>query len=254
MQSTHRRKLVRLAVLAALLASLVGNAGFALLLKDAFDRLHFVRNFPAGYPPQPRTQAPAAGHSIAFWGDSRAFLWDMSPWSSRMSVDNRAHGGMTSSQLVYQLWSESAQRTDYAVLQIGINDLHPLGALEPYKAQILAQLKRNVLIARDALLARSEIVVLTTLFPPAQVPLVRRMAWDSETLRHIDDINDLIRGAADGRRVLLLDAHRLLAGTDARLAARYVDDDFFLHVNRDAYELLNQQLGQLLASHSSSRN
>jgi lysophospholipase L1-like esterase len=254
MHKTPRSKLVRLAVLVSLLASLVGNVGLALALKDAFDRLHFVRNFPAGYAPQTSPESPAAGRSISFWGDSRAFLWDMSTWSRQMAVDNRAHGGMTSSQLVHQLWSESAPRTDYAVVQVGINDLHPLGALVPYKAQILAQLKRNVLAVRDALLARSEIVVLTTLFPPAHVPMARRMAWDPETLRYVDDINDVIRGATDDQRVLLLDAHRLLVGPDAYLAARYVDDDFFLHVNRDAYDLLNQQLGPLLERHPSSRN
>jgi lysophospholipase L1-like esterase len=246
MQQTHRRRFVLPLVFASLLASLVGNAGLALSLKDTFDKLHFVRNFPAGYAPQTHREPPAAGPSISFWGDSRAFLWDKSSWASQMSVDNRAHGGMTSSQLLYQLWSESARHTDYAVVQVGINDLHPLGALAPYKAQILAQLKRNIVAARDALLARSDVVVLTTLFPPGPVPVVRRVAWDPETLRYVDEINDVIRSATDGERVLLLDAHRLLVSPDARLAARYVNDDFFLHVNRDAYDLLNRHLGQLL--------
>jgi lysophospholipase L1-like esterase len=255
MIAARRPWLGRALLLLLLLASVTANAVLAWRLNDAFGDLHFARVFPLGFvPTAPQRSSSAPKRSIAFWGDSRALMWDKAPWVASMGVIDRAHGGATSTQLLYRLRTEEPVRSDYAVLQIGINDLHPLGALAMHRATIAEQLRRNLRAVLDALLARSDVVVLTTLFPPDRTPLSRRAVSDPDLLAHVAEINHLIRQAADGQHVLLLDAHALLQGSDAYLSARYVDSDFYLHVNREAYAVLNQRLEQLLEQHRSSRN
>lgn len=163
------------------------------------------------------------------------------------SVLNFAHGSQTSSQVLLQLQSTPVIHTDFAVLQVGINDLHPLGALTEEKDQIIARLRANVLAIRERLLERSDIVVMTTVFPPGRVPMLRRYSWDPQTSRYIQDINNVIREAADDKRVILLDAYALLVDGDAQLIESDADDDFFLHVNPAAYARLNDRLRQIVS-------
>lgn len=244
-----------LVLAALLLASLAGNALLARALKDAFAQLHGVRNFPLGFVPREReVLGPAGARSIAIWGDSRAQMWDKAALASTLRVFDHAHGGMTSSQLVLQLASEAAEPSDIALAQFGINDLHPLGALAARKPVIVARLQQNLAAVRDALLARSGVVVLSTIVPPGRVPLARRPMWDDTTLDEIAAANDRIRAMADGRRVLVLDAHALLRGDGGWLEPRYQDDDFFLHLNPAAYARLNQALLDLLAQRPAPRS
>lgn len=251
MPSSRRLNLACALAVVLLVLSVATNLVLAKALYDSFAKLHFSRIFPLGYVPEDRPPVGGAvtGRSIAFWGDSRALFWGKSALSDTLTVHERAHGGITSGQLVLELQTQAPVRTDYAVVQIGINDLHPLGALGAQKQQIIDRLRQNVLLVRDALLARSKVVVLTTLFPPGRVPPSRRLAWDPATLQYVRDVNEFIRRATDGKRVILLDAHALLSDPDAYLADRFVDSDFFLHVNREAYSRLNERLRQLVLEH-----
>jgi lysophospholipase L1-like esterase len=249
-----RRTLILLLALVAL-GSLALNAVLFGELRDSFAKLQFLRIFPLGYVEDAERPAepPASGVSIAFWGDSRAYAWDTAPLASGRTTLNHAHGAITSSQLLLQLKTQAPGHTDYAVVQIGINDLHPLGALPEHKARILALLRRNLPAIRDALLARSDLVVFTTIIPPGRVPLNRRSRWDPLTPQHVLEANQVIRGLADGSRVVVLDAHAALAEDGTRLADRYTDDDFFLHVNRAGYARLNAELQRVLAEHPPRR-
>jgi lysophospholipase L1-like esterase len=251
MPPSRRLKLACGLAAVLLAASIATNLLLARALYDSFAKLQFARIFPLGYVPEQTTPGdnPTPGHSLSLWGDSRAFLWDKAALDDTLTVRDYAHGGITSSQLVLQLGSQPTAYTDYAVMQIGINDLHPLGVFGGYKQQIVEQLKHNILLARDALLERSGVVVLTTLFPPDRPPLSRRLAWDPAMLQYVREVNDAIRQATDGKRVLLLDAHALLSDADAYLAAAFIDSDFFVHVNHEAYSRLNERLKQLVREH-----
>ena len=234
-----------------LAASLGMNLLLTRALYDSFTKLQFSRIFPLGYASEPERALAVTGSagqpSIAFWGDSRAYMWDFNSLAGHWTILNLAHGGQTSSQVRLQLAAAPTTRTNCAVLQVGINDLHPLGALEGHKQAILAGLRGNLLALRDALSARTDRLILTTIFPPAHVPLVRRFTWDPHTLQTIATVNRFIRDAADGDRVRLLDANALLRDSDGYLLARYVDPDFFLHLNQAGYERLNPELSRLCA-------
>ncbi len=242
---------------ALLLASLAANAALLFATQSSFAKLHFSRIFPLGYSeadPQGVSPANEGQVSVAYWGDSRAYSWALAKGGQPWVPVNFAHGSQTSSQTLLQLQSRPVAKTDYAVVQIGINDLHPLGALPGYQRQITDRLKGNIRAIREALLQRSEVVIFTTIFPPAPPPLLRRASWDARTLDHIEQANELIRGLADGRRVLVLDAHALLRGSGAHIDPGYEDPDFFLHVNPAAYARLNEQLAQLLARQPARRS
>jgi len=241
------------ALLAVTVVLAITCVGLAAALQDSFVKLQLARIFPMGYHKKDANSLPMSdvGPTIAYWGDSRAAQWDKNGLGCRLRPRDLAVGGLTSAQLSLQLKEAPLDRDSYAVVQIGINDLHPLGAVPDLKAEIVAQLRGNVAVIRDELLRRADTVVLTTVIPPARVPLVRRPAWDPETPRRVQELNQLIRSQADGRRVLVLDAYALLVGPDDG----YLDDqyvgDFFLHVNGLAYSRLNQQLRALVASSSS---
>jgi lysophospholipase L1-like esterase len=251
MHPAHRRKLAYGLALLLFVGSLGANFVLALAVYDAFAKIQFGRIFPLGYVPEgpPLVSPTTTKQSISFWGDSRAYLWDKSALTDVLAVHDYTHGAITSSQLVLQLRTQPVVPTDYAVVQIGINDLHPLGALGGYNAQIRNQLKQNVLAIRDALLKRSKVIVLTTLFPPTHVPFLRYATWDPRTLQYIKEINEVLRQATDGKRVVLLDANALLSDADSFLAPQFVDGDFFLHVNSQAYSRLNENLRRIVLEH-----
>ncbi len=252
-----------LAIALTLLAlSMCANVLLGRSLLVAFEQLQFARIFPLGYVPneEPRAAAGAAQlradeasahavgtrETIAFWGDSRAYLWDTADLARERGVENFAHGSQSSAQLLLQLRTVPPTHSTYSIVQIGINDLHPLGALKAHRQQTIDQLQANIGAIRDALLERSERVVLTTIFPPGPLPLERRFSGDPQTLALIEATNHVIGEAADGQRVVVLDAYSLLRDERGLLDSRYADDDFFLHVNGAAYARLNSELSRLL--------
>ncbi len=239
-----------LAVSVALLVlSIAANLLLGRALFTSFERVQGARIFPLGYAPSRAPKVPPATPGlIAFWGDSRAYLWDPGTLARDHAIANFAHGGQTSSQLLLQLRTTPVVRSTYAVVQIGINDLHPLGAMGSFKPEIVAALRTNILAIRDALLERSDYVVLTTIFPPSAVPLERKLVWDRQTLALIDEVNAVIRTAADGKRTVLLDAHSSLRDRNGLLVGSYADSDFFLHVNRQAYVRLDTELARIVSA------
>jgi lysophospholipase L1-like esterase len=247
-------------ILLSLLLSLVANALLASRLQVAFQRLHTQRIFPLGHVPVPVPEpavpvpgsAAVVGLSLGVWGDSRAADWAaalrLPQGMAHGPVLNQAHGSQTSAQTLLQLRSQPRQRVDVALLQVGINDLHPLGALGGLGEAARRQLHQNLRQLRDELLKTSRTVVLTTIVMPGPVPWTRRPAWDPQTTAHIQAANTLLRSLADGDRVQLLDAADLLGQGPTGVHPQYLSSDFFLHLNTAAYARLNAALAQILAS------
>ena len=250
MRVTNGLRIVGLGVALVALASLVGNALLGNALYRSVAKLNQLRVFPLGAETNNYAITTSADtrRSIAMWGDSRAYLWDAALLATRLHCLNFAHGAQTSSQLLLQLETAPAFHTDVALVQIGINDLHPLGALQTEKGRILAQLQRNLRSIRDQLSARADIVVLTTIMPPDHVPLQRRLFWDGQTLQYITEFNRQLESLVDNKKIFLLDANALLRDNDGFLDAHYVDHDFFLHVNAAAYQVLNAHLLRIVTT------
>src|SRR6185503_9131143 len=132
---------------------------------------------------------------------------------------------------------------EVAVVQVGINDLHPLGVMPENADRVVAALKENLHGIVTALLERSDVVVVTTIFPAGEVPLRRRLVWSESTRARIIEVNAALSAlAASSERVIVLDAYSLLRSErQEHLRAEYADQDFFLHVNSAAYATLNEE-------------
>ena len=244
MSPSRRGRVLLLVAAAVAVLSLVANAYLVASLDEGFRKLQLARIFPLGYDPAtaPRFASACDVPVVAIYGDSRAQQWDPAGLPPALRIENFGHGAQTSAQLLAALRADVATRASIAVLQTGINDLHPLGALPEESAAARRALAANLRLITSLLLARADRVVLTTLFPPDAVPLARRRSWDPATLEYIRAANDVIRSSADSDRVVVVDAYALLAGPDGRLAPQYRAADFFLHVNKAAYAELNRAL------------
>jgi lysophospholipase L1-like esterase len=243
-QSNGSARLLILLLTGALVVSVGANIWLICELGRAFGKIQFDRNFPLGFvpPADPEPDSPHAA-TLAVYGDSRAAGWGQYLQAdSGLSVENLAHGGITSSQLLLQLSTGRAYRSRAALVQIGINDLHPLGVLPSSKLAIVGRLHRNLTLIVERLLERSDVVIVTTIFPPARVPFARRLFWDDGTLGFITSANELIRRLARRDRVVLMDASRILKSSSGEILLKYEDRTFYLHVNQRAYEALSAGL------------
>lgn len=247
--SAQRPGWIRVLVGLVLLTSLAANAWLLGQTREGFAKLQFVRVFPLGFvqPGGGPVLSTQTRVTIVVRGDSRAADWAAQLSKRRNDVLNLAHGAQTSTQALLQLRNEPPLATQVTLLQIGINDLHPLGTMPRLRERVTQQLHGNLRAMRDELLARSRTVVLSTIVLPGPVPWDRQFDWDPATLDEVRAANRTLRALADGDRVLLLDAAALLADPRGLLDPRHVSTDFFLHLNDGAYALLNAELDRMLA-------
>lgn len=236
--------------LGLLLASLGANIVFIKTSIRLFKKLQLSRIYPVGYirndtaPDINASTARSTREKLLFLGDSRIEMWDRSAFSAnKYIVKNIGHGGQTSAQVLMQLQTEMIPEFDWAIVQVGINDIHPLGAFAGLKRDILRNLNSNIADITKILTADNGKVILTTIFPPSKPPLNRRLFWDEKTRDIIKQVNLFLKETEiRGETVFVVDAHRLLADDTGWLDTRYRDSDFFLHVNPSAYTMLNQEI------------
>lgn len=228
------------------------SLGFNLILITAvyklFVKLQVSRIYPLGYVDQihkirsnPYPLKPLKP-TLLFVGDSRASMWDSAALKKSFDVVNLAHGGQTSSQVLFQLLTQKLPDCDWVVIQVGINDLHPLGGLPGIKTDIISKLKSNLTKICKLFMDQNKKIVLITLFPPSEVPYHRQIFWDSNMNQILQKINHYIALLCRQQSIYLLDAYDLMANANGKLTSIYRDQDFFLHVNKKAYRILNEKL------------
>jgi len=236
-------------VAAIALLSIGGNLWLANRLQQAFADLQWARIFPVGIPAAVvPTASPSGKPRLVFYGDSRALQWNSAPFAAQFQIVNLAQGAQTSAQLVLQLVAQPPVTSDWALVEIGINDLHPLGALAGREALIERQLADNLTTIVRALKARSQCLAVVTILPPGPVPLERRGSWSARTLDAVETANQVIRRLADGQRVFVFDGATLLSDEAHRLAVPYRTPDAFLHLNDTGYDVLNRGLQRILVN------
>lgn len=173
-------------------------------------------------------------------------MWDTSSLEADYGVINIGHGGQTSSQVLLQIKSNPFPEGKFVILQVGINDIHPIGAFRELKPLIIKNCKENISEIVNHLKSEGYKIIVTTLFPPYKIPIIRWFFIDQQFTDIIYDINNFIKNLADNRDIFVIDAYNILRSRKSILEDKYRDNDFFLHVNKDAYMVLNEELRKVI--------
>jgi lysophospholipase L1-like esterase len=237
-------------LLGLLLASLILNYYLFRQGRHYYLQLNATRLDPLGlsyYPTDPDAQNSVnpALVRVVFFGDSRAASWPAPPGLDQFEFINQGIGAQTSEQVVLRFdYHVAPLRPQILVVQVGINDLMKTIPLFPERrAVIVARCQENVhqIVSRATELGAT--VILTTIFPLAEVPLERRPFWSGEVALAIEELNVYIRSLA-GENVFVLDAFAILADDSGLARTAYSRD--FLHLNATGYDALNDALAHVL--------
>jgi lysophospholipase L1-like esterase len=239
---------LRAALVAVCLLSLVGalsafRAGYGiykLLYQTKLDPAGLDRFPSEGSPHPPETKR------VILYGDSRTVMWSP-PEVPGFEFVNRGVSGETSAESLLRFERHVTRlQPDIVVIQVGINDMMTLGLFSDDPAAGHA-IRDTCAANLEALVARSRAlgaeVILTTLVPPARVPLWRQPFWSSEIPPAVEAVNAHVRSLA-ARDVLILDAAALLSDEQGSVLPQYSAD--LLHFSPEGYAVLSQALVEIL--------
>lgn len=178
---------------------------------------------------------------VVFFGDSRAEAWAFSREIKGFAVVNRGVSGQTSTQVLGRFEQQVLPlRPQIIIVQVGVNDLKAIALFPDRKTTIVTNCKTNIqeIVKRSRSLGAT--VILTTIFPPGEIPLIRKPFWSSEIDRSITEVNSYIY-SLQAPNVIVLDSYSLLNQNQKN---QYYRDS--LHLNSKGYEILNQELTKVL--------
>lgn len=178
---------------------------------------------------------------VVFFGDSRAEAWAFSKEIKGFSVVNRGVSGQTSTQVLGRFEKQILPlRPQIIIVQVGINDLKTIPLFPDRQTTIIANSKANIqeIVKRSHSLGAK--VILTTIIPPGEIPLVRKPFWSSDVDRAVVEVNSYIY-SLQAPNVIIFDSYSLLNQTQKN---KYYRDS--LHLNSKGYEILNKELTKVL--------
>jgi lysophospholipase L1-like esterase len=178
---------------------------------------------------------------VVFFGDSRAEAWTFPSEMKSFSFMNRGVSGQTSTQVLGRFEKQVLPlRPQIIIVQVGINDLKTIPLFPDRQTTIIANCKANIqeIVKRSRDLGAT--VILTTIIPPGEIPLVRKPFWSSDVDRAITEVNAYI-SSLQAPNVIIFDSYLLL--TQKHKNNYYKDT---LHLNKQGYEILNKELTKVL--------
>lgn len=243
MRAGYRGRLLQALTLIALLVSLLLNLLLYREVRHWYRLFNVTRRNPLGLDDFDGVAAPTGRPLVLFYGDSRARAWPAPPLPGA-AFANRGIDGHTTTQCLLRLPAHIAPLApDVLVLQVGINDLVAIG-MEPEDGATIARETGDNIAAIVATAREAGItVVLTTIFPPAEIPPEWRPFWSPEIDKAVASVNARLH-TLQGEGVVLFDTVPVLAGADGHVLPRYAADE--LHLSPAGYEALNAALLPLL--------
>jgi lysophospholipase L1-like esterase len=227
-------------LLGASILGLVVTFGFA---KRFYRELNAVKLDPLGAAGL-EVDASKSRPKLAIYGDSRAAEWPEPPGLAEAAVLNLGIDGQTSAQVLARFDAHLGPiDPEIVLLQVGINDLKTIPLFPEDRDQIVANIKDNIRQIVERCRGKGARVVVTTIFPVAEIPLERKLFWSDEVEVAIDEVNAYLETLAS-EQVEIVATAGILAGDDGRTDSEYSRD--FLHLNAAGYERLNAELGKLM--------
>ncbi len=181
---------------------------------------------------------------VVFFGDSRAAAWTAIANTSFEFI-NRGIDGQTTNQVLGRLANHvTTLSPKIVVVQVGVNDLKHIATFPDRSQSIITNCKQNIQQIVNQLTKNTQtIVVLTTIFPAAEMSPLRRFYWSLEVDQAIIEVNQYIK-SLKGDRVIILDAASILADENGVIRQSYSQDH--LHLNNFGYTMLNKELNTAL--------
>ncbi|MGD1805737.1 SGNH/GDSL hydrolase family protein [Dapis sp. BLCC M126] len=129
------------------------------------------------------------------------------------------------------------------IIQVGVNDLKNIPLFPEKKEIIISECKSNLeqIVRQSRQLGA--VVILTTIFPIAEVPLERKLVWSPDVAIGIKEVNNFIY-SLEKENVIIFDTTHILANEQGKVRREYRID--LLHINRSGYEALNDKLTPIL--------
>ena len=232
----------------ALLLSLAVNWFIYQRARQYYTQLNGIRLDPLGlsYFAEDEIKIDHRRITAVFLGDSRAEFWPAPHNQPQLQFINRGISSQTSVQVRLRFDEQVRPLSpNILILQVGINDLTRLPIFPHLQTDIITNCQENIRWLVDQATEMGTTVILTTVFPTGDVPLIRRPFWSDQIETAVLDINSAIR-SLESEQVIIFDAFELLIDEDGHLQDNYAQDE--LHLNAEGYNHLNQELQLLLES------
>lgn len=245
----HKNQLIIIGLSIIILISVPLNFGLFYIAKTFYLRLNAEKLDPYGinYYPLDVSQNPTPNSSqknLVFFGDSRAQAWIPPVGFDNFNFVNRGISNQTTTQVLGR-FNQHIQPVspDIVIIQVGVNDLKTIPLFPNRKERIIAECKSNIeqIVRQSRQLGA--VVILTTIFPLAEVPLERKLFWSPDVALAINEVNDFIYSLAK-EDVIIFDTTDILANEKGKVRREYRID--LLHINQVGYEALNQKLTPVL--------
>lgn len=209
-------------------------------LKKYYVELNQVRLDPLGlsyYNQDPKLKERENIKRVVFFGDSRAASWP-APKLEGYEFINRGVSGQTSAQTSQRFEHHIGDLApDIVVIQVGINDLKTIPLMPENRNVIIDLCRSNIRQMVEDSKALGATVIVTTILPVGQVPIIRKPVWSDDIAQAIYEVNGYIDSLADDQ-VIVFDGFSAIANEQGLMAEDYRMDE--LHLNTQGYGALNQ--------------
>jgi len=179
----------------------------------------------------PSNQSYIKKHSnktrVILFGDSRISHWKTLPDNDQVNFINRGHSGDTTAQLLLRINRDVISlQPDIVIVQAGINDLKVIGVSEDNSDHIIMQCRNNLEKIIQSLTSKNIEVVILTIFPTGQTPIIRRPVWSNLITNAINNINHGLLKTKNNN-VITLDVDKIFLDKDTgnikkKIFERYV--------------------------------
>ncbi|MBX2865989.1 MAG: SGNH/GDSL hydrolase family protein [Leptolyngbyaceae cyanobacterium MAG.088] len=209
-------------------------------LRKYYVELNRVRLDPLGlsyYNPDLKLKEKGDTQRIIIFGDSRAADWP-APKLQGYEFYNRGVGGQTSAQTSQRFdFHLGNLEPDIVVIQVGVNDLKAIPLMPEERNVIIDLCRSNIRQMVEDAKALGATVIVSTILPVGEVPLIRQPVWSDDVAQAIYEVNGYIDSLQDDR-VFVFDGFSAIADEQGLMPDDYRKDE--LHLNAQGYAALNE--------------
>ncbi len=238
--------ILSIALLLVLGSSIILNILLFSRAKQYYRELNQTRLDPLGLNDHPIDAQPVTNTKqtrVVFFGDSRAASW-IAPNLNQYEFINLGIGSQTSVQTFQRFtYHVSSLKPKIIIIQVGVNDLKTIALFPERRNAIVANCQANIKRIVDESRNLGAVVIVTTIFPVGEVPLERKPFWSDDISRAIKEVNAYIATLAE-EKIIVFDTFPILGDIQGMILPKYSSDE--LHLNAQGYEILNQNLSQIL--------